>query len=183
MLSECLISAEIDCYGALAHVALYNDWTMPTMTPTIVTSDTNTNTVAPSGASSSSSASASGTSGLSIVQVRHPMLEAQLGTQYVASDLRLDSAQKMCIITGPNMGGKSTFMRAVGICVTLAHIGSFVPAKEASISVMDKIFMRIGATDCAELGVSTFMAEMLEVSRILKHATSNSLVLIDELGN
>ena len=121
--------------------------------------------------------------GLQLEQVRHPLLEAQLGSaQYVASDLRLDCAQKMCIITGPNMGGKSTFMRAVGVCVILAHIGSFVPARKAIIPVMDKIFMRIGATDCAELGVSTFMAEMLEVSRILKHATCSSLVLIDELG-
>jgi DNA mismatch repair protein MutS len=90
--------------------------------------------------------------------------------------------QKMCIITGPNMGGKSTFMRAVGICTILAQMGSFVPAKSAHLSVMDKLLVRIGAGDDMSLGISTFMAEMLSVGNILKNATAQSLVLVDELG-
>lgn len=91
---------------------------------------------------------------LHIAQLRHPILESLLGsTHYVPSSLTLSDGYTACLLTGPNMGGKSTFMRAVAICVVLAHLGSFVPAKEAIIPIFDKLYMRIGAADCSYTGV------------------------------
>ncbi len=103
--------------------------------------------------------------------------------QFVANDCLLDSAEdRISIITGPNMAGKSTFMRQVAVITLLAHIGSFVPADKATISITDRIFTRIGASDDLAYGQSTFMVEMTEVSNILHNATANSLILLDEIG-
>ncbi|XP_055709286.1 DNA mismatch repair protein spellchecker 1 [Phlebotomus papatasi] len=120
---------------------------------------------------------------LNLKQVRHPCLEMQSDVNFIANDIdfRKDETQ-MYIITGPNMGGKSTFIRSVGSAVLLAHVGSFVPCDEAEISITDSILGRIGASDCIMKGLSTFMIEMIETSGIIRTATENSLVIIDELG-
>ncbi|MBA2651892.1 MAG: DNA mismatch repair protein MutS [Tatlockia sp.] len=122
------------------------------------------------------------TGGISIKEGRHPVVEQVLKEQFIANDLNVDSTNTMLLITGPNMGGKSTYMRQNALIVLLAHIGSFVPAKEARIGPIDRIFTRIGASDDLASGRSTFMVEMTETAHILRQATENSLVLIDEIG-
>ena len=101
---------------------------------------------------------------------------------FVPNDLALDDARRMLIITGPNMGGKSTYMRQTALIVILAHIGSFVPARDARIGPIDRIFTRVGAADDLAGGRSTFMVEMTETANILNNATASSLVLMDEVG-
>ena len=101
---------------------------------------------------------------------------------FVANDLQMNNQRKMLLITGPNMGGKSTYMRQNALIVLLAHTGSFVPAKSASIGPIDRIFTRIGAGDDLTQGKSTFMVEMTETAQILHNASKNSLVLMDEIG-
>lgn len=113
---------------------------------------------------------------------RHPVIEPILKEKFIANDLKLEPEQNILLITGPNMGGKSTFMRQNALILLLAHMGSFVPAKKARIGPIDKIFTRIGASDDLASGRSTFMVEMTETAHILRHATQNSLVLIDEIG-
>ncbi len=122
------------------------------------------------------------TTELHIEAGRHPIVEMALKTPFIPNDLALHPMRRLLIITGPNMGGKSTYMRQNAIIVLLAHIGSFVPAKSAKIGVFDKIFTRIGAQDDLSSGRSTFMVEMTETANILRHATSKSLVLMDEIG-
>lgn len=112
---------------------------------------------------------------------RHPVVEAQLD-HFISNDCTLNSKRKMLMITGPNMGGKSTYMRQVALIVLLAHTGSFVPAKSVSLGAIEQIFTRIGASDDVAGGRSTFMVEMSETAHILHHANANSLVLIDEVG-
>ena len=115
---------------------------------------------------------------------RHPVIEkmSQAG-EFVPNDTYLDkSSNRLAIITGPNMAGKSTYMRQVALITLMAQIGSYVPASEARIGVVDKIFTRVGASDDLSMGQSTFMVEMMEVATILKEATSNSLVILDEIG-
>ena len=115
---------------------------------------------------------------------RHPVIEKMLPSgSFVSNDTYLDkNNNRLSIITGPNMAGKSTYMRQVALLTLMAQIGSFVPASSAHIGVVDKIFTRVGASDDLSMGQSTFMVEMMEVSNILKEATANSLVVLDEIG-
>jgi DNA mismatch repair protein MutS len=118
---------------------------------------------------------------VSIRQGRHPVVEAQV-EQFTPNDSLLHDGRRMLLITGPNMGGKSTYMRQVAIIALLAHVGSFVPAQEAVLGEIDQIFTRIGASDDLASGRSTFMVEMTEAANILHNATGKSLVLVDEIG-
>ena len=113
---------------------------------------------------------------------RHPVVERASREPFVPNDLRFDDARRMLIITGPNMGGKSTYMRQTALIVILAHIGCYVPARRAVLGPMDRIFTRIGASDDLAGGRSTFMLEMTETANILNNATAKSLVLMDEVG-
>ncbi|CAD5108317.1 DNA mismatch repair protein MutS [Zestomonas carbonaria] len=117
-----------------------------------------------------------------IEQGRHPVVEQVLTTPFVANDLQLDDSTRMLIITGPNMGGKSTYMRQTALIALLAHIGSFVPAASCELALIDRIFTRIGSSDDLAGGRSTFMVEMSETANILHNATDRSLVLMDEVG-
>jgi DNA mismatch repair protein MutS len=119
--------------------------------------------------------------GIDIVEGRHPVVENQI-ERFIANDCRFDDERRLLLITGPNMGGKSTFMRQVALITLLAYIGSYVPAKRAVIGPIDRIFTRIGATDDLAGGRSTFMVEMTESAAILNSATEHSLVLMDEVG-
>jgi DNA mismatch repair protein MutS len=122
--------------------------------------------------------------GISIREGRHPVVEAVLGRgAFVANDCTLDpESRQIIVLTGPNMAGKSTYMRQVALIVVLAQMGSFVPASEATIGLVDRIFTRIGAADYLARGESTFMVEMKETAHILRHATARSLILLDEVG-
>lgn len=120
---------------------------------------------------------------LSIQGGRHPVLELQSADPFVPNDLECDaSGDQMLILTGPNMGGKSTYLRQIALIVIMAQMGSFVPAENARIGLVDRIFTRVGASDNLALGRSTFMVEMIETARILNTATPRSLVLLDEVG-
>lgn len=119
---------------------------------------------------------------LSIQAGRHPVIEHLLQERFIANDLALQPSQNILLITGPNMGGKSTYMRQTALIVLLAHIGSFVPAQAVTLGPIDRIFTRIGASDDLASGRSTFMVEMTETAQILRQATHESLVLIDEIG-
>lgn len=120
--------------------------------------------------------------GIHIKEGRHPVVEAVSNHPFVPNDVRLDAGQRMLMITGPNMGGKSTYMRQTALIVLLAHVGSYVPASAATIGSIDRIFTRIGAADDLASGRSTFMVEMTETANILHNATEQSLVLMDEVG-
>ncbi len=122
------------------------------------------------------------TQGIQITAGRHPVIEQVQSQAFSPNDITLNSQQHLFIITGPNMGGKSTYMRQVALIVIMAHVGSFVPASEAILGQTDQIFTRIGASDDLSSGHSTFMVEMTETANILHNATSNSLVLMDEVG-
>nr|WP_314585583.1 DNA mismatch repair protein MutS [uncultured Pseudomonas sp.] len=119
---------------------------------------------------------------LKIGQGRHPVVEQVLETPFVANDVTLDNDTRMLVITGPNMGGKSTYMRQTALIVLLAHVGSFVPAASCELSLVDRIFTRIGSSDDLAGGRSTFMVEMSETANILHNASEHSLVLMDEVG-
>jgi len=120
---------------------------------------------------------------IKIVEGRHPVIEVTNDEPFIPNDTYLDEAEgQILIVTGPNMGGKSTYLRQVALICILAQMGSFVPAKEAEIGVVDRIFTRIGAMDFLSVGQSTFMVEMLETAKILNSATEKSLILLDEIG-
>ncbi|EJL6277013.1 DNA mismatch repair protein MutS [Vibrio cholerae] len=120
--------------------------------------------------------------GIHIQGGRHPVVERVMNEPFIANPIELNPQRRMLIITGPNMGGKSTYMRQTALIALMAHIGSYVPAKSASIGPLDRIFTRIGASDDLASGRSTFMVEMTETANILHNATRNSLVLMDEIG-
>ncbi len=147
--------AEADVLGPLAARARVMDWCMPTFVDT---------------------------PGIEILRGRHPVVESVREAAFEPNDLRLDAGRRMLIVTGPNMGGKSTYMRQNALIVLLAHMGSFVPADTATIGPIDRIFTRIGASDDLARGASTFMVEMTEAANILHNATGHSLVLMDEIG-
>ncbi|MFA6302615.1 MAG: DNA mismatch repair protein MutS [Legionella sp.] len=147
--------AQLDVLNTLAERAQSLRWTCPTFTRN---------------------------SGLIIEAGRHPVIEEIVQERFIANDLQLDPTKSVLLITGPNMGGKSTYMRQTALIVLLAHIGSYIPAKKACLGPIDKIFTRIGASDDLASGRSTFMVEMTETAHILRQATSESLVLIDEIG-
>ncbi len=149
--------AELDVYAALADVARRRNYCRPQLVEEPV---------------------------LQIVEGRHPVLDAgELATKFVPNDTHMDeSSGKILIITGPNMAGKSTYIRQVALIVLMAQIGSFVPARKATIGLADRIFARVGASDEIARGQSTFMVEMLETARILNLATPRSLVILDEIG-
>ena len=147
--------ANIDILANFAHQARLNNWARPEFTPE---------------------------TGIKIQAGRHPVVEALNKAPFTPNDTFLDSQHRMAIITGPNMGGKSTFMRQTALISLLAYCGSFVPAKSAKLGSIDRIFTRIGSADDLSTGKSTFMVEMTETSQILHHATSQSLVLMDEVG-
>ena len=120
---------------------------------------------------------------LNVVDARHPVVENASKQRFVPNDCLLDNDEnRMMILTGPNMAGKSTYMRQIALITLMAHIGSFVPAKSAEIPLTDKIFTRIGASDNLISDQSTFMVEMTEVANIIHNATENSLIILDEIG-
>jgi DNA mismatch repair protein MutS len=147
--------AELDALGSLAERACMLEWTPPDLVNDPV---------------------------LQIEAGRHPVVERFSEAPFVPNDLRLDARRRMLIITGPNMGGKSTYMRQVALIAILAHMGSFVPADRAVLGPIDRIFTRIGAADDLAGGRSTFMVEMTEAANILHNATARSLILMDEIG-
>lgn len=149
--------AEMDVYAALAEVAVRNAYVRPKVT--------------------------AGRE-IRVVAGRHPVVEEALGRErFVANDAALGTAGRdVLIVTGPNFGGKSTFIRQTALLVVLAQLGGFVPAREAEIGLVDRIFTRVGATDDLAAGRSTFLSEMIEVARLLTQATERSLVILDEVG-
>jgi DNA mismatch repair protein MutS len=148
--------AEIDVFVSLAEAAIRNHYVRPEITKT---------------------------GEMTIIEGRHPVVEQMLEPGvFVPNDTHMTDTQHLALITGPNMAGKSTYMRQVALIVLMTHIGSFVPAKKAGITLVDRIFTRVGASDDLAAGQSTFMVEMQEVAHILKYATKKSLIILDEIG-
>jgi len=183
--------AELDALCALADVGASapSPWVRPRMLPMAAAAAAAAAAATRSGPAGDGSPEETGdppapsASLLSLVDARHPVVESLDGVDFVPNSLELKRGDSwFTIVTGPNMGGKSTFIRGAGVCVLLAQVGSFVPCSSAVIPVRDAVFARVGAGDCQSRGVSTFMAEMLETAAILRGATSNSLVIVDELG-
>ncbi len=119
---------------------------------------------------------------LEIRDGRHPVLEQQLGSEFVANDTQFSADDSLSLITGPNMAGKSTYIRQVALIALMAQVGSYVPASSAKLGLVDRLFTRIGASDELHTGQSTFMVEMTETANILNNATASSLVILDEIG-
>jgi DNA mismatch repair protein MutS len=120
---------------------------------------------------------------LTLRESRHPVIERMVAREsFIPNSARFTQAERVALITGPNMAGKSTILRQLGLCVVMAQMGSFVPASEATIGTVDRLFTRVGASDNLAGGQSTFMVEMSETSAILHNATARSLVLLDEIG-
>ena len=149
------VISEIDCLQAFANVSSSNNYVRPKLVNERV---------------------------IKLIDDRHPVVEQVIDSEYVPNDIIMDSNTNILLITGPNMAGKSTYMRQLAITVIMAQIGCFVPASEATLPIFDAIFTRIGASDDLVSGESTFMVEMNEANNAISNATSNSLVLFDELG-
>jgi DNA mismatch repair protein MutS len=148
--------AALDYWQGLAEAARLNEWTRPELHEGIE---------------------------IEARQARHPVVEAAIGAAgYIPNDLRMDEARRILLITGPNMAGKSTVLRQAALLAILAQLGSFVPASEARLGLVDRVFSRVGASDNLARGQSTFMVEMMETARILRQASSRSLVILDEIG-
>ncbi|MFT4312140.1 MAG: DNA mismatch repair protein MutS [Candidatus Woesearchaeota archaeon] len=147
--------AQIDCLSSFARVSLDNNYTKPSITNDYA---------------------------LHLEQSRHPVIELQ-EHQFIPNDLRLDEQEHMMIITGPNMAGKSTFMRQCALTIILAQMGCFVPANKATIGIVDKLFTRVGSHDNLARGQSTFMVEMTQTAYILSNATKKSFIILDEIGS
>eukprot|EP00981_Chlorochromonas_danica_P012249 scaffold4714_cov185-Ochromonas_danica.AAC.2 len=157
-IEETIITQYQDMIKMTAQVSLINDWKAPTF-------------------------QSKGCKELSITGVRHPLLEDRIGCMAVVpNDVTITNDQYVQLLTGPNMGGKSTYLRAIGLTVILAQIGCFVPATSACLPIYDRIFIRSGSIDNITAKMSTFMVELVELSNIMKEATDQSLVLIDEIG-
>ncbi len=158
ILKNSIIISKIDIASSLTNIAIYNNYVKP-----IVSND----------------------DVLEIKDSRHPVIEKllPLGEDFIANDINLDTIKNQIgIITGPNMSGKSTYLRQIGLIVIMAQIGSFVPASEARIGIVDKLFTRVGASDNLAEGESTFLVEMNETANILNNATRKSLIILDEIG-
>ena len=149
------VISEIDCLQAFANVSSNNNYVRPKLTDERI---------------------------IKIIDDRHPVVEQVIESEYVPNDIIMDKDTNILLITGPNMAGKSTYMRQLAITVIMAQIGCFVPARDATLPIFDAIFTRIGASDDLVSGESTFMVEMKEANNAISNATSNSLVLFDELG-
>ena len=149
------VISEIDCLQAFANVSSSNNYVRPKLVDERV---------------------------INLIDDRHPVVEQVIDSEYVPNNIIMDSNTNILLITGPNMAGKSTYMRQLAITVIMAQIGCFVPASEATLPIFDAIFTRIGASDDLVSGESTFMVEMNEANNAISNATSNSLVLFDELG-
>ncbi|MEW6026660.1 MAG: DNA mismatch repair protein MutS [Planctomycetota bacterium] len=148
--------AQLDCLLSLAQVAAENNYCAPVVDDSLV---------------------------IKIIEGRHPVLERILEEKFIPNDILLDNEQqRIIILTGPNMAGKSTYIRQVALIVLMAQMGGFVPAREAVIGVVDRIFTRVGASDELTRGASTFMVEMNETANILNNATTRSLIILDEIG-
>lgn len=148
--------AELDVFGALAHVAAINDYCRPVFVEENV---------------------------LEVEEGRHPVVEAFIGrSHFVPNDLRLGEDRQLVVLTGPNMSGKSTYLRLSALLTILAQTGSYVPARSCRMGLVDRVFTRVGATDDLSRGESTFMVEMRETAYILRHASERSLVILDEVG-
>lgn len=147
--------AYLDCIASFAFTALVNNYSKPTLTDKKI---------------------------LSITNGRHPVVEKTLESSFVPNPTEMDLDQRFFLITGPNMAGKSTYIRQVALIVIMAHLGSFVPADQAIIPIFDRVFSRIGASDALHKGLSTFMVEMTETARILHNLTDKSFVIVDEIG-
>jgi len=148
--------AQLDVWGALADLAHHESYVRPTVDDGFV---------------------------IELEGSRHPVVERMMAREtFIPNDVRLDDSGRVIVLTGPNMAGKSTLLRQIGLCVLLAQVGSFVPARRARIGVVDRLFTRVGASDNLVRGQSTFMVEMSETSAILHGASARSLVLLDEIG-
>jgi Mismatch repair ATPase (MutS family) len=147
--------ATLDCYHALGQIAQTHQWVRPVLSEHLE---------------------------IEIRGGRHPVIEQASSNPFIPNDTTLTPERSLALITGPNMGGKSTYMRQTALIALLARMGSFVPAQQARIGPLDRIFTRIGASDDLAGGRSTFMVEMTETAAILSEATANSLVLMDEVG-
>ncbi len=147
---------QLDVIGSLAHVSSYPGYTKPVFNQE---------------------------NDLEIIDGRHPVLERELSShEYIASNIKFDQDRKLLILTGPNMGGKSTYMRMLALNIIMAQMGAYVPSSSAKLPIVDQIFTRMGASDDILMGQSTFMVEMMEAQSALSTATKNSLVLFDEIG-